>query len=230
MNYQRIKQLSPEWWEIKAGKISGTRYGQVISGRKNNLVYELINENLSGYIEQDDFITEDMQFGKDNESIALDLYEAKSGIKFIRGGVIFSDYSRIHMASPDGINLELGIVCEIKCTQHGDKQIKRFFEGPEPEYPPQIKNYFAQSNDVKEVHWVSYCPYRPERPLVIHIYKRSDISYYEKVESETTDEKGKVNKIKTETPVTIHAESEIGRALINQLESEINRMTQEFTF
>lgn len=230
MDYRPIKQLSPEWWELKMGKISGTRFGQVISGRKNNLVYELINENLNGYIEQDDFVSDDMQFGIENESKALDLYEEKSGIKFQRGGVIMSDFSMIHMASPDGLNVELGIIAEVKCTQHGMKQIKRFFEGPEPEYPPQIKNYFAVSDDVKEVHWISFCPYRQERQLVIHIYKRDDISGYEKIETETTDEKGKVKKTKTEIPYTIHDEAIEGRKLIDQVQSEVVRMQQEFIF
>lgn len=230
MNYQLIEQLSPAWWDLKCGKISGTRYGQVISGRKNNLIFDLIDENLKGYIEQDDFTTEDMTFGRENESVALDLYEEKSGIKFQRGGVIMSDFSHIHMASPDGVNLELGIIAEVKCTQHGAKQIKRFFEGPEPEYPAQIKNYFAVSNDVKEVHWISYCPYRHERPLVVHIYKRDDISGYEKIETETTDEKGKVKKTKTEVPYTIHDEAVEGRKLIEQVNAEVIRMTNEFTF
>jgi len=172
MNYQRIEQLSPEWWQLKVAKISGTRFGQVISGRKNALVYELTDELIKGYIEQDDYVSEDMQFGTDNESVALDLYEEKSGIKFERGGVILSDYCEMSMASPDGVNIELGIVAEVKCTQDGSKQIQRFFEGPETGYMPQIKNYFAQSDSVKEVHWISFCPYTPARPLVIHIFKR----------------------------------------------------------
>jgi hypothetical protein len=221
MNYKPIVQLSPEWWALKVGKISGTRYGQIISGRKNNLVFELINENLSGYIEQDDYISEDMQFGKDNESIALDLYEKHSGITFDRGGVIFSDFSPNHMASPDGINLPLGIVVEVKSTQHGDKQIKRFFEGPEPEYPPQIKNYFSVSDDVKEVHWISFCPYRPERPLVIYIFKRDDVAGYTKE---------KIDKVTVEIPYTIHDEAVEGRKLIAMIDAEVTRMTNEFIF
>ena len=221
MNWKPIVQLSPEWWALKVGKVSGTRYGQVISGRKNNLVYELINENLNGYIEQDDFVSDDMLFGKENESIALDLYEQKSGIKFTRGGVIFSDINPIHIASPDGINIESGIVAEVKCTQHGHRQIKRFFEGPEPDYPPQIKNYFAVSNDVKEVHWISYCPYRPERQLVIHIYRRNDIAGWVKT---------KVNKETIETPYTINDEAIEGRKLIDALQSDVIEKQKQFIF
>jgi len=221
MNWLPIEQKSSEWWAYKVGKISGTRYSQVISGRKNSLVYDLINENLSGYIEQDNFVSDDMQFGINNETVALDLYEEISGIKFRHGGVILSDFNPIHMASPDGDNEEFGIIAEVKCTQHGSKQIKRFFEGPEPEYPPQIKNYFAVSDSVKEVHWISYCPYRPERRLVIHIYKRDDIAGYNKV---------KVGKETTEVSYTVHDEAVEGRKLIDKVQSDVIRLTQEFIF
>jgi hypothetical protein len=44
----------------------------------------------------------------------------------------------------------------------------------EASYMPQIKNYFAVSDEIKEVHFVSYCPYRPERPLVVIIFKAAD--------------------------------------------------------
>lgn len=199
MNYKRIQQLSPEWWALKVGKVSGTRYGQVTSGRKNGLVFELVDEIIKGYIEQDDFTNDDVQFGVDNEPIALDLYEEKCGIKFDRGGVIISDFSDISMASPDAVNIERGIVVEVKCTMDGSKQIERFFIGPETSHMPQIKNYFAQSNDVKEVHWISYCPYTPVRPLVIWIYTRDQFELetikgrelLKALENEVTDKRTK---------------------------------------
>lgn len=211
MNINTCKQLSPEWWELKVGKISGTRFGQVISTRKNRLVYDMMNEIMSGYIEQDDFTSEEMQFGTENEPIARQLYSDHSGIPFEEVGAILSDFSPIHMASPDGLNQEKGIVLEIKCTSNGAIHIQRFFEGPEEKYMPQIKNYFAVSNDVKEVHWVSYCPYRTERPLVVHQFIRSDFVTEDK-------KKGIVDEI---------AE---GRAAIIQLESKLKELQEQFIF
>jgi hypothetical protein len=174
MNYLKIQQQSPEWFDLKAGKISGTRYGQVISGRKNSLLYELANERLDGYIIPEPYLNDEMQFGIDNEPVALDLYESQSGIKFQRGGVIMSDFSPIHMASPDGVNIELGIVAEVKCTMNGAKHIQRMIEGVESQYLPQVKNYFTVSDSVKEVHWISYCPERFEKPLVVIVFKREN--------------------------------------------------------
>jgi len=173
MNWKPIEQLTKEWYDLKVGKISGTRFGQVISGRKNALIYELLNEKLDGFIMPDDYTSDDMQFGIDNEPIAMDLLEEYAGMKFRRGGVILSDYSDIHMASPDGVNLDHGVVAEVKCTRYGAKQIQRFIEGPESDKMQQIINYFAQSETVKKVLWASYCPYRPERKLVVWVYERT---------------------------------------------------------
>lgn len=187
MNYQRIEQRSQEWWELKVGKISGTRFGQLISTRENTLIDDMANEILNGQCEWDDFENEDMLFGVENEPIAIELYEQQSGINFERGGVIISEkYPNIHMASPDAVNLENGVVLEIKCTQHGKTQINRFRMGVESKYMPQIINYFAVSDDIKEVHWVSYCPYRTERPLVIHIFDRNTIVEYKELKSGVT--------------------------------------------
>lgn len=176
MKILKCEQRSQEWYQARKGKIGGTRLGQVISNRKNKLIYELINEQLSDHVFPDDYISDDMQFGIDNEEIARDLYSELSGISFEQIGMILSDYSGIHMASPDGINMNCGIVLEIKCTINGHIHIQRFFEGVESTHLPQIINYFAVSDEINEVHWVSYCPERTERPLIAFVYERSQFS------------------------------------------------------
>lgn len=211
MNINNTPQLSPEWWDLKVGKISGTRFGQVISSRKNRLVYDMINEKLSGYIETDDFATEEMRFGTENEPVARQLYSEISGIPFKEVGAILSDFSPIHMASPDGLNEDSGIVLEIKCTSNGAIHLQRFFEGPEDKYMPQIKNYFAVSDQVNEVHWVSFCPFRTERPLVIHKFTREDFITEDK-------KRGTVDEI---------AEA---RAAIIALEGQLNDLHEKFIF
>ncbi len=172
MKVSRVKQGSPEWWQLKKGKISGTRMGMIMSSRKNRLIYDLMDETLSEHLFPDDYINEDMQFGIDNEPIAADLYSKQSGIPFEEVGAILSEKCQIHMGSPDRVNIEQGIVLEVKCTQKRAIQFQRFFEGAEKAHLPQIMNYFIVSDSVKEVHWVSYCPFAPERPLVVIIYKR----------------------------------------------------------
>lgn len=166
-------QLSEEWWQLKVGKISGTRFGQVISNRKNKLVYELMDEILSNACDLDDFVSDDMQYGIDNEPVALDLYSKQTGIKVKKIGAILSVTDSIHMASPDGLSDCNTIAQEVKCTQNGSTHIQRMFEGVDTTYLPQCINYFAVSDEIKEVHFISYCGYRPERPLHIIKLQRS---------------------------------------------------------
>ena len=217
MNYQKIEQLTPEWWDLKVGKISGTRYSQLISTRENSLLEEVVNELLDGYIQQDEFINDAMQFGTDNEPIAIDKYEIFSGMKFARGGVILSEYSKIHMASPDAVNLENGIIVEVKSTMKGATQIKRFLHGVETDKIGQIVNYFAVSDAVKEVHWVSYCPFRKERELVVIKFTRDTI---------ISQKETKKNGIET---VTVQDLVSIGREKLTELEKEIKQTIENFT-
>jgi hypothetical protein len=181
-----FEQGSPEWWAAKKNKISGTRFGQLISGRKNRLEYELANEYLMDVLlpDPDEWTSEEMQFGIDNEPIAVQKYLVKAGLDHLpryKPGLIVSDFHPDwHCASPDYV-VELPdsaglIVIEVKCTMNGAIHMQRHVEGPESSYMPQIKNYFAVSDDVKEVHWVSYCPDRPERELVVRDFNRTEFA------------------------------------------------------
>lgn len=196
-----MQQRSPEWYDARKGKIGGTRFGQVISGKKNRLIYELLDEDMSEFLFPDDFVSDEMQFGIDNEPIARDMYIRQTGINFREVGLIQSDFSSIHIASPDGLSDDNTKVLEIKCTMDGSIHLQRFFEGVENSYMPQIKNYFAVSDEVKEVHWVSYCPDRPERPIIVYIFTREHFSDIEK-----------------------------GRDIISQIEAKLSLLKQEWTF
>lgn len=176
MKIADCKQGSPEWWALKKGRIGGKRFSQVISGAKNRLIYTLLDERLSEFLLPDDYVDDEMQFGIDNEPVAAKLYSEMTGIEFIEVGAILSKENDIHMASPDRINIKRGIVVEIKCTTNGDIHLQRFFEGIESANLPQVKNYFAVDDDVQEVHWVSYCPFRPEKPLFAIILKREQFA------------------------------------------------------
>jgi hypothetical protein len=139
----------------------------------------LLNERMSPWLDmEEEYVSDDILFGRDNEPVAREKYIKQSGIQFDEVGAILSDYSGIHLASPDGLNIDSSIVLEIKCTQNGAKHLKRFFHGVDNEYLPQIKNYFAVSDKVKQVHWVSYCPDRPERPIVPIVIDRSEYELF----------------------------------------------------
>ena len=189
MSYlSNIEQHSPEWWAMKVGKVSGTRFGQLISSRDNSLVEEMASEIMDGCCEMNDFQNDEMLFGVENEPIALDLLEKKLNIKFSRGGVLLNDANNIHMASPDGCNYDLGIVAEVKCTTHSRLHLKRFSSGIDTAYKGQLINYFAVDEKIKTVYFVSYCPFRPERMLVIHKFTRDSVIYETTKKTQTIQE------------------------------------------
>lgn len=215
MKFLPIQQNSPEWWDLKVGKISGTRFGQLISTRENMLIEELANEIMDGYIEPEEYVSEDMQFGIDNEPIALDKLESILNVKFIRGGVIQSDFHENHIASPDAhfVNERGNItVIEVKCTRDGKKHLKRFREGAESCYRGQILNYLACSDDIDEVIWASYCPFRPEREIVYISYTRES------------------SVLSNRKPVSFGDMVEVGRALLAETMVNVNELINAFKF
>lgn len=217
--YKKIQQLSPEWWAIKVAKVSGTRWGQLTSTRENMLIEELADEKMNGHCAVDDHVSDDMQFGIDNESIAIDKYELMSGLKFKRGGVLISDaFPSVHMASPDGYNddnPDYLIVLEAKCTMHGKTHLKRFRNGIDSKYLDQVENYFAVEPKVQEVRWISYCPFRPEREIIEIIFKRDTVVEFKEMKTKTV--------IKT-----IQDNVNDGLVKIAGLEKEINELINNF--
>lgn len=174
------EQRSHEWWQMKVGKVGGTRFSQIISTRKNRLVYDILNEMLSGEVVFDDYVSDDMQYGIDNEPVALELYTEFTGIKTLSTGAILSESNPIHIASPDGYSADKKIVQEVKCTMNGAIHLQRFFDGVESNYIPQCINYFAVAPEIEEVHFISYCGGREERPMHYKVLKREN--YIKKIE------------------------------------------------
>lgn len=174
MRINKCAQKSPEWWDEKVGKVSGTRFGKLLSSRDNRLKASLVAEIVRGVIIEDGFADAKMQFGTDQEPEARRLYSEVSGIDWQEIGIIYSDFSDIHQASPDGISPEQTRILEIKCTIDDEIHVERFLNGPEAGYKPQIINYFACSDQIQEVHWVSFCPSCEIRPLVYFIFTPND--------------------------------------------------------
>lgn len=181
MQIKMVAQQSMEWWKLKVGMVSGTRFGKLVSNRKNRLVYELMNEKLSGKIDYDEYLSDEIQYGIDNEDVALEMYSNQTGIEVDKVGAIISDTIDISMASPDGISVDRSVVQEVKCTMHGDIHLQRIFEGVESTYIPQIINYFVVDDCIKHVDFISYCGFRTERPLHIIRFSRED--FEEKITS-----------------------------------------------
>lgn len=115
-----ITQGTPEWHQIRLGKVTASRVADVVaktktgpSASRTNYLAQLVAERLTG-TPPDSFTNAAMQWGNDKEPEARELYEFRTDAEVSQIG--FVPHPRITMsgASPDGLIAHNGLV-EIKC-------------------------------------------------------------------------------------------------------------------
>lgn len=120
---------------IKNGKVNSLRYGDfygeetsatrlkdmlrahlppVYTETRQNYLMELVGEVCTGTPKQLGNFKQ-LEWGKEYEPEARSLLEFESGTDFAEVGFIYRDKSNRAGISPDGINQELEIGCELKC-------------------------------------------------------------------------------------------------------------------
>lgn len=110
-----MEQKSPEWHEIRRGKMTASN-GQAIGNVGKGLdtyIVEVMSDYYSSWVE-DNFISKDMQKGIDLEPLARAEYELVTGTKVTE--VWFIEYDEYVGCSPDGLVWEDWWV-EIKCLK-----------------------------------------------------------------------------------------------------------------
>jgi hypothetical protein len=117
------EQRSPEWFAARAGRLTGSRAGDMLATIKSgeaaarrDLRTQLVAERLTGNPQEDTYINAAMQWGIDHEADAFAAYEAHTGNVARRTGFL------LHTLCPAGCSLDgdvddfTGIV-EIKCPK-----------------------------------------------------------------------------------------------------------------
>lgn len=111
-------QGSPEWFDIRRGKITASSVHGILPGRngykaaRKKYMAQLIREILTGETEES-YVSKAMEHGKEMECIARSAYEARRGELVEEVGFIIHEKYDFLGVSPDGILFGLGI--EIKC-------------------------------------------------------------------------------------------------------------------
>lgn len=117
MKIHNFKQGSPEWFEIRANKMTASHANTIKTNGKGlkTYVYKKMFKFITGqYKTEDEFLSYDIERGKELESIAISDYELETGKKVERVGFIEkSDYVG---CSPDGLVGDGGLL-EIKCPR-----------------------------------------------------------------------------------------------------------------
>ena len=118
-----VEQGSPEWLTERAGRVSSSKFGLILTpgGKKTTgetrtkYLCQLAGERISGQPEES-FQSEWMARGNEIEPLARDHFERKTGLFVAQVGMVYLDKKRTISCSPDGmIGDDSGL--EIKCPK-----------------------------------------------------------------------------------------------------------------
>lgn len=164
VNYHEVIQGTPEWLELRIGKISASRakdllatvrYGEAAGYR--NYKTELAVERITG-TRYERYVTKQMEYGTETESVAATMYQLITGNVAKECGMYAIDGTNV-VASPDRLVGDDGLV-EIKCRELGN-HVESIATGNVPdEYYKQIQFQLW----VTHRHWCDYVSYGDEMP------------------------------------------------------------------
>lgn len=172
--FKDVIQCSPEWFELKYGKVGGsTSKGLFVPS--DTLLLEILAENTEPFVMEDDgYVSKDMQRGNDLEPIGIRRVGEFAGVKFERYGWLLSDECPIIGVSPDGITEDLKVSCEVKCPA-AKKHISTVFAKEIPADNIHQSLHYFTVNPILERHY--FGTFRPESnyPLWVKCLTRDSL-------------------------------------------------------
>lgn len=169
-----IIQGSPEWHQLRVGKVTASRVSDVVAKTKTgpsasraNYMAELIAERLTG-VPAEKFTNAAMAWGTENENAARSEYAIKHGV--IVDEIAFVNHPLIPMsgASPDGLIGEAGLV-EIKCP-NTSTHIDTLLGGVVPtKYIMQMQWQMACTGR----QWCDFASFDPRLPKDMQLFVRT---------------------------------------------------------
>lgn len=173
--FKELEQGTKEWYEARAGLITGTRLERVISSRKDTrekLIHELIGEKIVPL--QDIYQSDIMERGHLLESVVKELYtkEKIESVGFIRRDSFVG-------ISPDGIIYRDGkIVKAVEIKGPMPTNFVKYWLSPDTipsEYFWQVVHYFIVIDTLEEIDFVIHNPDpKDERARTIVIHKKRE--------------------------------------------------------
>jgi len=174
-----IVQGSPEWHQLRLGKVTASRVADVVartktgpSASRTNYMAELIAERLSGE-PSEKFTNAAMQWGTDMEPQARAAYEFRTDAQVTQVGFVVHPKIDQAGASPDGLVDEDGLI-EIKCPNTATHLETLLGQAAPAKYETQMQWQMACTGR-KWCDFVSYDPRLPENMrLFIKRVERDD--------------------------------------------------------
>ena len=166
-----IIQGTPEWFDMRRGKVTASRVADVIAKTKSgwgasrkNYAAQLVAERLTGQT-ADSYSNAAMQWGVDTEPEARAAYEFYSDVDVVEVG--FVDHPSIKMcgASPDGLIGDGGMV-EIKCPNTATHIETLGGQAVPKKYVTQMQFQMACANRA----WCDFVSYDPRMPDAMRMF------------------------------------------------------------
>jgi hypothetical protein len=182
------EQRSAEWFAARAGRLTGSRAGDLLAkiktgeaAARRDLRLQLVCERLTGRPQEDGFVNKEMQRGIDLEAMARAEYEAASGVIVRTTGFLMADDLPVGCSLDGDIENFRGIV-ELKCPKSAT-HLCYLRDGIVPrEYRPQLRhNLWVSGAD-----WADFVSYDDRFPFELQLFqarllrKDADIEGYEK--------------------------------------------------
>lgn len=175
----KMEQRSPEWLQIRHGKITGSDANDIINmGDKiNDFVRRKAMDRLGLSMTMANRATEAMRNGITNEPIALELYEkttkqAVEQIGFAEYDGWLSDLNGYCGCSPDGLVGSDGMI-EIKCP------LEKNFSANTRSIPKKYRWQMIFNLFVTGRMWCDYVVYSKNEPLFVHRFTPSTSEFTE---------------------------------------------------
>jgi len=185
--HYEIEQGTPEWHEIRYGKIGGTSSKGILTD-SDTLTNELIAFRLESFeYDMDGYKSPDMERGSMFEHEANLAIEEKYGIVFNPCGWLQSEEFNFVGYSPDGITQDETIMSEVKCP--GSKvHTKTIRIGEVPhDHTHQITHAFLVNPKLEKLIFASYRPESIVPLFTVEVTRETVLNYgTEKTRKEMT--------------------------------------------
>lgn len=185
MIVEHFEQGSDEWLEARAGIFTASQWDAVMTPdgkvRTGKMPETYLNRIIAEAISSEREFVPDTYWirrGKELEPEAVETLEAIEGIDFESVGIIYQDESRQIACSPDGINFDHEVGCEIKCPSAPEHVGYLRGGGVPDKYYHQVQGSMLVTGFD---HWY-FMSYHPEiKPLIIKVERNAE--YIDKLKS-----------------------------------------------
>jgi putative phage-type endonuclease len=182
-----MEQRTDEWFAARCGRVTASRVADVLSeiktgesASRKNYRSELIIERLTGK-KTEGFVNAAMQWGIDQETLAIATYEIKTGNFVDKVGFVNHPTIDMFGCSPDGYVGADGLI-EVKAP-NSMTHIEYLEQDKVPtKYIPQIQCQLSVTGR-KWCDFVSFDPRLPDGLQILIVRLERDDEYIEKLEA-----------------------------------------------